>query len=337
MSGKERDVILKIEDLYVNFYTYAGVVKAIDGVNLEVYRGECLGLVGETGCGKSVTMRSVLRLIPPPGEIVKGKIWFNGVNLLELPESEMRKIRGNKIAYIVQEPSAALDPLYRVGYQVAEPMVYHGLVKSFKDAWGRVIQLFKSVMMPEPEERAKAYPHELSGGMKQRVVIATALSGETELLIADEPTTAVDVTIQAQIMDLLSKLRKERNLTLILVTHNLGLVAEMCDRVAVMYAGNIVELAPTEELFKNPMHPYVKGLLAAVPRITASKDVVLKPIPGFVPNLIYPPPGCRFHPRCDKAMPICKREKPAMKEVAPGHWVACHLYDNVKGVGDGNE
>jgi len=326
------DVILGIEGLRVNFYTYAGVVKAIDGVNLEVYRGECLGLVGETGCGKSVTMRSVLRLIPPPGKIVGGKIWFNGVNLLELPESEMRRIRGNKIAYIVQEPSAALDPLYRVGYQVAEPMVYHGLAGSFREAWPRVVELFRSVMMPEPEERARAYPHELSGGMKQRVVIATALAGETELIIADEPTTAVDVTIQAQIMDLLSRLRVEKNLTLILVTHNLGLVAEMCDRVAVMYAGNIVEIAPTEELFRSPKHPYVRGLLAAVPRITAGKDVVLKPIPGSVPNLIYPPPGCRFHPRCSSAMPLCRHEKPTMREVAPGHRVACHLYDGEGGV-----
>ena len=320
------DIILKIEDLKVNFYTYAGVVKAIDGVDLEVKRGECLGLVGETGCGKTVTMRSVLRLIPPPGRIVSGKIFFDGKNLLELPGEEMQKIRGNKIAYIVQEPSVALDPLYRVGYQVAEPMIYHGIVDKLKSAISRVLDLFKLVSMPEPEHRIWTYPHELSGGMKQRTVIATALTGEPELIIADEPTTAVDVTIQAQILELLNKLRRERNLTLILVTHNLGIVAEMCDRVAVMYAGNIVEIADVFELFKNPLHPYTVGLIGAVPRITASRDVVLKPIKGSVPNLINPPSGCRFHPRCEYAMDKCRSEKPVLKEAKKDHYVACHLY-----------
>ena len=321
-----KDTILKIEDLKVNFYTYAGVVKAIDNVSLEVRRGECLGLVGETGCGKTVTMRSVLRLIPPPGEIVSGKIYFNGVDLLKLPESEMQKLRGNKITYIVQEPSVALDPLYRVGYQVAEPLIYHNLVNKMKDAFKRVLNLFKLVSIPEPEHRINSYPHELSGGMKQRTVIATALTGEPELIIADEPTTAVDVTIQAQILDLLKKLKEEQNLTLIFVTHNLGIVAEMCDRIAVMYAGTIVEIADVFELFKNPLHPYTKGLLAAVPHITADREVTLKPIPGSVPNLIFPPPGCRFHPRCMYKMEKCEKIKPQLIEISPNHFVACHLY-----------
>ena len=323
----KEDIILKIENLKVNFYTYAGVVKAIDGVDLDIRRGECLGLVGETGCGKSVTMRSILRLVPSPGEIVSGKIYFDNVNLLELHESEMRKIRGNKISYIVQEPSIALDPLYRAGYQVAEPMIYHGITIKLKEAIGKVIHLFKLVAIPEPEERVRSYPHELSGGMKQRTIIATSLTGEPELIIADEPTTAVDVTIQAQILDLLSKLRKERNLTLILVTHNLGIVAEMCNRIAVMYAGNIVEIADADELFKNPLHPYTKGLLEAVPHITMNRKVVLKPIPGTVPNLINPPSGCRFHPRCPDRMDICSKKKPKLIEVKKDHYVACHLYD----------
>ena len=331
----KNDIILKIEGLKVNFYTYAGVVKAIDDVDLEVRRGECLGLVGETGCGKTITMRSVLRLIPSPGEIVSGKIFFNGVDLLKLPESEMQRLRGNKIVYIVQEPSVALDPLYRVGYQVAEPLVYHKIVRKIKEGMEKVLKLFKLVAIPEPEHRIRAYPHELSGGMKQRTIIATALTGEPELIIADEPTTAVDVTIQAQILSLLKKLREERNLTLILVTHNLGIVAEMCDRVAVMYAGNIVEIADLDELFKNPLHPYTKGLLEAVPRITTDRDVVLKPIPGSVPNLIFPPPGCRFHPRCTYKMDICEREKPRLVEVEKDHYVACHLFN--KGEVRGNQ
>ena len=318
--------ILRIEGLRVYFYTYAGVVKAIEGVDLSIRRGECFGLVGETGCGKSVTMRAVVRLIPPPGRIVSGKIYFEGVNVLELPESEIRKIRGRKIGFIVQEPMSALDPLYRVGYQAGEPLLVHKLIRDKKEMWRRVISLFKTVSIPEPAKRVRNYPHELSGGMKQRVVIATALSCNPDLIIADEPTTNVDVTIQAQILDLLRDLRSKYGTTLILVTHNLGIVAEMCDRVAVMYAGQIVELAKVHDIFKEPLHPYTKGLLEAVPIITKSREVRLKPIPGAIPNLINPPPGCRFHPRCAHAKAICMKERPPLTEVKPGHFVACWLY-----------
>ncbi|OYT62452.1 MAG: dipeptide/oligopeptide/nickel ABC transporter ATP-binding protein [Thermofilum sp. ex4484_15] len=318
--------ILRIEGLKVYFYTYAGVVKAIEGVNLSVRKGECFGLVGETGCGKSVTMRSVIKLVPPPGRIVSGKIYFEGLDVLSLPESEVRKLRGRKIGFIVQEPMSALDPLYKVGYQAGEPLLVHGLVKDVKEMWKRVVNLFKTVMIPEPKERSRNYPHELSGGMKQRVVIATAISCVPDLIIADEPTTNVDVTIQAQILDLLRDLRRKYGTTLILVTHNLGIVAEMCDRVAVMYAGQIVELANVYDLFKDPLHPYTKGLLEAVPIITKSREVRLKPIPGTIPNLIRPPPGCRFHPRCSLVAEICKRERPPMVEVKPEHYVACWLY-----------
>ncbi len=319
--------ILRVEDLVVRFYTYAGVVKAIEGVSFTVFKGECFGLVGETGCGKSVTMRSIMRLIPPPGRIVSGKIFFEGKNLLELSEEEMREIRGRKISYIVQEPMTALDPIFKIGYQVAEPVFHHKLANSFKEAIKHAIKALREARMPSPERTANMYPHELSGGMRQRAVISTSLACEPDLIIADEPTTAVDVTIQAQIMDLLRNLQKSRGLTMILVTHNLGLVAEMCDRVAVMYAGNIVEIADVFTLFGKPMHPYTNGLLKAVPHIAKRKhELKLEPIPGTIPNLIYPPPGCRFHPRCPYAKDICKKEKPELVEVESGHFVACHLY-----------
>ncbi|RLG52790.1 MAG: ABC transporter ATP-binding protein [Thermoproteota archaeon] len=320
-----RDEILRIEDLYVHFYTYAGVVKAIDGVNMSVLRGETYGLVGETGCGKSVTMRAVLRLIPPPGRIVKGRVIFNGVNLLELPEEEMRKIRGAKIAYIVQDPTAALDPLYTSGFQVAETILAHEENVGKKSVWERVVSLFKSVLIPDAERRVKQYPHEFSGGMRQRVVIACAISEKPELLIADEPTTSVDVTVQAQILEVLEDLKKTQEMTMILVTHNLGLVAQICDRVGVMYAGSIVEVSDVFRLFEEPLHPYTRGLLNAIPHVTRTQ-FRLEPIPGTIPDLINPPPGCRFHPRCKHATGICKREKPKLREIEPGRFVACHLY-----------
>ncbi len=326
MSGREE--ILRIEDLHVHFYTYAGVVKAIDGVNMSVLRGETYGLVGETGCGKSVTMRAVLKLIPPPGRIVKGRVLFNGINLLELPEDEMRKIRGAKIAYIVQDPTAALDPLYTSGFQVAESIMAHEENLDKRSVWRRVVSLFKSVLIPDAERRVKQYPHEFSGGMRQRVVIACAISEKPELLIADEPTTSVDVTVQAQILEVLEELKKAHEMTMILVTHNLGLVAQTCDRVGVMYAGSIVEVSDVFRLFEEPLHPYTRGLLNAIPHITKTQ-FRLEPIPGTVPDLINPPPGCRFHPRCKHAMDACRREKPKLREVEPGHLVACHLYRGV--------
>lgn len=320
--------ILKIRDLYVNFYTYAGIVKAINGVDLDVYEGEVLGLVGETGCGKTVTSRAITRLIPPPGRIERGEIFFrkNGewINLLNLDDDELRKIRGNDIAYIFQDPSSALDPLYTTGYQIAETMVVHNRA-DWNEAWKKAVELLRETMIPAPEERVKNFPHELSGGMKQRVVISIALSNDPKILIADEPTTNVDVTIQAELIDLLKELQRRKGTTIMLITHNMGLIAEMADRVAVMYAGNIVEIADVWTIFEEPMHPYTKGLLACVPD-PLKKIERLEPIPGTIPNLIYPPPGCRFHPRCPHAMDICKKKRPPRKEIAPGHFVECWLY-----------
>ncbi len=327
------DVLLEVKDLYVNFYTYAGVVKAIDGVSFKVKKGEILGLVGETGCGKTVTSRAIAGLIRPPGRIEKGEIIYYGmgkpVDLLKLSEKELREIRGKEIAYIFQDPGTSLDPVYASGYQIGEAMVYHKTA-DWREAWKKAVEILKEVMVPDPKNRVKAYPHELSGGMKQRVVIGISIANRPKLLIADEPTTAVDVTVQAQIIDLLKELQRKYGTSIILITHNMGLVAEMADRVAVMYAGNIVEIADVYEIFENPLHPYTKGLLQSVPN-PMKKIETLKQIRGMVPNLIYPPPGCRFHPRCDYAMDICKKQKPKLIEVEKEHYVACFLYE-----GDGH-
>jgi len=320
--------ILEVKDLHVHFYTYAGVVKAISGVSFEIYEGETFCLVGETGCGKSVTSRAITKLIESPGKIVKGQVLFyrdgSPIDLLKLSDEELRRIRGKEIAYIFQDPTAALDPLYSVGYQIAETMVAHNTA-TWKEAFRRAIDILKSVLIPDPEKRVKNYPHELSGGMRQRVVIGISLSNKPKLLIADEPTTAVDVTIQAQLLDLLRKLRQEEKMTLLLITHNMGVVAEMCDRVAVMYAGKIVEIGAVHQIFKNPQHPYTKGLLRAVPN-PLIKIEKLESIPGTVPNLIFPPSGCRFHPRCPYRFDPCDKKEPPLIEVEEGHKVACWLY-----------
>ncbi|RLG71972.1 MAG: ABC transporter ATP-binding protein [Thermoprotei archaeon] len=320
--------VIEVKDLHVHFFTYAGVVKAISGVSFEIYEGETFCLVGETGCGKSVTSRALTRLIESPGRIVKGQIIFyrdsGPVDIMTLSEEELREIRGREIAYIFQDPTASLDPLYTVGYQIAETMVAHKTA-DWKTAFRKAISILKSVIMPDPGKRVKNYPHELSGGMRQRVVIGISLSNKPKLLIADEPTTNLDVTIQAQILDLLRKLKKDEQMTLLLITHNMGVVAEMCTRVAVMYAGKIVEIGPVMEIFKNPLHPYTKGLLKAVPN-PLSKIEKLESIPGTVPNLIYPPPGCRFHPRCKHMMEVCRGKEPPLVEVSEGHKVACWLY-----------
>ena len=321
--------ILEVKDLYVDFYTYAGIVKAIDGVSFVVCEGETFCLVGETGCGKTVTSRALTRLVPPPGKIVRGEVLYHRadgvVDLLKLSEDKLREIRGKEIAYIFQDPSAALDPLYTIGYQIGETMIEHRTVRNWREALKKAVEVLKSVLLPDPEKRVKSYPHELSGGMKQRSVIGIGLSNEPRIIIADEPTSFLDVTIQAQIMELLMKLQEERKLTIILITHNMGLVAEVCDRVAVMYAGNIVELGPVDRIFKNPLHPYTRGLLKALPN-PLTKIERLEAIPGTVPNLINPPSGCRFHPRCIHAMDVCRRVKPRLVEVEPGHFVSCHLY-----------
>ncbi len=333
MSSKHscRDPIIVVEDLRVNFYTYAGVVKAIDGVSFCIERGETYCLVGETGCGKSVTSRALTRLIQPPGRIVGGRIIYypepgKAVDILSLSEEELRRIRGDEIAYIFQDPGAALDPLYTVGYQISETMLVHSYIKKIKEGFSRAVELLRATLIPDPEERVKAYPHEMSGGMKQRAVIATSLANKPRLIIADEPTTALDATVQAQIMELLRRLKRERGLTLLLITHNMGLVAEMCDRVGVMYAGQLVEEAPVDEIFRNPLHPYTRALLRAVPNPLRRLER-LDAIPGSVPNLVRPPPGCRFHPRCPRAMERCRREKPPYFTVGPGHRVACWLYE----------
>jgi len=377
--------LLNIKDLVVRFYTYEGVVKAIEGVNLDVKEGEILGIVGETGCGKTVTGLSIVRLIPPPGKIEGGTIFFKGknglVNLLRIDESALKEIRGRDISLIFQEPSSALNPVFTVGEQISEVFMQHRrkeiiekvleeIEKDIQKASGRLhikvlrlqrkiyrkmlekpnsislrivskipivrryqrrlkailkkeaIRMLKETGIPDPEKVVDMYPHELSGGMQQRVVIAMALACNPKLLIADEPTTSLDVTVQAQILHLIRDLRKKFKSSILFITHDLGVIAELCDRVAVMYAGNICEIADVEELFKKPLHPYTRALLESIPR--PGKE--LKSIPGTVPNLISPPSGCRFHPRCPYIMQICSKVKPEMKQVTENHFVACHLY-----------
>jgi oligopeptide/dipeptide ABC transporter ATP-binding protein len=322
------DHILDVRGLKTYFYTEAGVVKAVDGVDIFVKRGEVLGLVGESGCGKSVTSFSIMRLVGIPGKIVAGEIVFNGQDLVKLPESSMEAIRGNRIAMIFQQPTSCLNPVFKVGDQIAEVLAIHqGLDK--KAGWARAIELLQMVGIPEPQKRVDAYPHELSGGMAQRVMIAMAVSCVPELLIADEPTTALDVTIQAQILDLLRDLQAKLETSIILITHDLGIVAEMCQRVAVMYAGRIVEEAAVEEIFENPKHPYTIGLIGSVPVLGEIKET-LDVIPGTVPNLINLPPGCQFAARCrprvEKGLTICEQREPELKPLTEGHAVRCWLY-----------
>ena len=321
--------LLKVKDLKTYFFTHEGTVKAVDGINLKVNKGETLGLVGESGCGKSVAALSIMRLIPsPPGKVVGGKIHFEGKNLLELGEKEMRKIRGRKISMIFQEPMTSLDPMFTIGDEIAEVIKLHqGLNKD--EARKKAIESLRIVGMPDPEKRINEYPHELSGGMRQRAMIAMALSCNPALLIADEPTTALDVTIQAQILRLIDELRKKFGTSVLLITHDLGVIAETCDNVAVMYAGHIVEHTDVNTLFRNPLHPYTKGLMKSIPRL----DVVaerLEIIRGLVPNLLDMPPGCPFHPRCDFCSEICTKELPKLIEVEKNHLVRCHLVGGSK-------
>ena len=327
--------LLEVKNLKTYFYTEDGVVRAVDGVNFEVYPGEVLGLVGESGCGKSVTSLSIMRLIAKPGRVDAGEILLDGENLLNLPEDEMIKVRGNRISMIFQQPQTALNPVFKVGDQLAEVLNVH---QAFgKEAgWARAVQLLKMVGVPDPERRAEAYPHELSGGMAQRVMIAMALACVPELLIADEPTTALDVTIQAQILDLMRDLRREMGTSVILITHDLGVVAELAERVAVMYAGEIVEQTDVNSLFDEPLHPYTQGLIGSIPVLGQIKER-LDVIPGSVPNLVNLPPGCRFAPRCQArfkyGLSICTDIKPELDEVKPGHLVRCWLYTSAEGEG----
>jgi len=317
------DVLLSVRDLVIHFVTYDGIVKALDGVSFDIYRGEVFGLIGETGCGKTVTSLSILGLLPENARIISGKIFFKGENLLENPD-KLKGIRGKGISMIFQDPATSLNPLYTVGNQITKVILTHQNV-SKEEAKKKAIDLLKSVGLPDPERIMKFYPFELSGGMQQRVMIAIALSSNPDLLIADEPTSALDVTIQAQILDLLKKIRDERNISILFITHNFGIVAEMCDRIGVMYAGTVVEIGSVENILGNPMHPYTKGLLASIP-MPGRRGQKLAIIRGTVPSLLDPPPGCRFHPRCPNAMDICRKEKPESVEVEVGHFVACHLY-----------
>jgi oligopeptide/dipeptide ABC transporter ATP-binding protein len=320
--------LLRVENLKTHFFTTEGVVRAVDGISFSIKEGQTLCLVGESGSGKSVTAYSILRLIPqPPGRIVAGKIIFRGRNLLELSESEMRKIRGNEISMIFQEPMTSLNPVITVGEQIAEALRLHQQLDN-KSAWRKSIELLNSVGIPSPEERASNYPHQLSGGMRQRVMIAMAISCNPSLLIADEPTTALDVTIQAQILDLLRKLQKELNMALILITHDLGIVAEMAHQVAVMYAGQIVESTPVEDLFQRPLHPYTKGLLNSVPTLTSTARRLIA-IDGVVPNPADLPKGCRFSPRCPLAIERCHKEEPQLLEVEPQRFTACFEWKKI--------
>jgi peptide/nickel transport system ATP-binding protein len=323
-----KENILEVKGLKTQFFTEGGAVKAVDDVSIEVRRGEVLGLVGESGCGKSVTSLSIMRLISQPGRIVAGEIIFDNENLLDLSEKRMMDIRGNRISMIFQQPQSSLNPVFRIGNQLAEVIVLHQDVNK-QEANQRVIELLRMVGIPEPEARANSFPHELSGGMAQRVMIAMALACVPELLIADEPTTALDVTIQAQILDLMRNLRSQMETSIILITHDLGVVAEMCDRVNVMYAGRIVEKAAIVELFKNPKHPYTAALIGSTP-VLGETDKELTTIPGSVPNLINLPAGCKFAPRCqariDNNLERCTDEEPDLKEVAANHWARCWLY-----------
>jgi oligopeptide/dipeptide ABC transporter ATP-binding protein len=319
-----KEDILTISELYTQFFTYGGVVEALDGVNFSMREGEVFGLVGESGCGKSVTALSILRLVPPPGKIVSGDVYLREENLTKKTEKEMQAIRGSKISIIFQDPTSSLNPLFKIGYQVAEPLLYHEKYKE-KVAMQETLKVLKDTGMADPEEKMKNYPHELSGGLRQRAMIAMALVCRPDLLIADEPTTNLDVTVERQILNLMRILQKEYGTSILLITHNLGVVAEMADRVAIMYAGNIVELSDVRTIFHNPKHPYTKKLQHAIPS-ALSEGKELEEIPGAVPHLINPPSGCRFHPRCDDAMEICSEVKPRETEIGMDHMVACHLY-----------
>ncbi len=330
MTDQTSDNLLEVRNLKTYFFTEDGVVKAVDGVDFTVRRGEVLGLVGESGCGKSVTSLSIMRLVGVPGKIVNGEIIFEGRNLLELSEDEMVHMRGNRMSMIFQQPQTSLNPVFKVGDQVAEVFQIHENM-SKEEAWEKAVELLRLVGIPDAENKAHAFPHEMSGGQAQRVMIAMALALSPQLLIADEPTTALDVTIQAQILDLMRDLQKRTNTSVILITHDLGVIAEMADRVAVMYAGRIVEQSDVRTIFENPKHPYTRGLIASIPvlgRVTER----LETIPGSVPNLVNLPPGCQFAPRCrariENQLAICTEVEPDLVPVGENHLVRCWLYQS---------
>jgi oligopeptide/dipeptide ABC transporter ATP-binding protein len=317
--------LLKVVDLKTYFYTKVGVIKAVDNVSFDLEEGESLGIVGESGCGKSTVALSIMKLVPFPGKIVGGEVFFEGKDLLSLPSEEIREVRGGKIAMIFQDPVSSLNPVFRVGFQIGEAIKLHQKITEKEEIKDSAVKMMKSVGIPEPDKRFSDYPHEFSGGMRQRVMISMALSCNPKILIADEPTTSLDVIIQSQILDLISDLRDDFDASIIYITHNLGVVAQLCDKVAVMYAGKIVEHTDTMTVFKDPMHPYTRALLDSIPRID-QKNKILKPIPGTVPSLIDVPPGCRFAPRCSYATDVCREKDPPAVEIGEGHTAYCfHL------------
>jgi oligopeptide/dipeptide ABC transporter ATP-binding protein len=327
---------IEVRNLKTYFYTEDGVVRAVDGLSYRLAKGETLGLVGESGCGKSVSALSVMRLVASPGKIVEGEILLDGLDLLQCSEPEMREVRGNRISMIFQEPMTSLNPVFTIGNQIMEAIRVHQDV-SRNEARDRTIAMIRRVKISAAETRVDEYPHQMSGGMRQRVMIAMALACNPEVLIADEPTTALDVTIQAQIMELLAELQSEFQMSILLITHNLGLVAEVSDQIAVMYASKVVEHTSTPELFASPLHPYTHGLLTSVPTLGMSREQELNVIPGQVPNPLHFPTGCRFHPRCPVAEQRCKEEEPLLREVKPGHWAACHFIENGRSPMKGTE
>jgi len=325
--------LVEIRNLQTHFFTDEGVAKAVEDVTLTIRRGETLGLVGESGCGKSVTAMSIIRLVSSPGRIVGGSILLHekdrAVDLVQLSEPEMRKYRGSRIAMIFQEPMTSLNPVFTVGNQIVEAVRLHQNV-SARDARQIAIDMLRKVRVPSPEQRVDDYPHQFSGGMRQRVMIAMALACDPQLLIADEPTTALDVTIQAQILDLLRELQQETGMSILMITHDLGVIAETAHEVAVMYASKVVEQAPVAELFANPKHPYTHGLFASRPKPGASKAHKLPSIPGMVPSPLRFPAGCKFHPRCEHCVDRCRTEEPALLTLSPEHLVRCHLADTIR-------
>ena len=313
--------ILQVRDLRTQFLTDGGIVTAVDGVSFDLYPGESLGIVGESGSGKSVTALSLLRLVPDPGRVVSGQVLFHDQDLLQISGDEIREIRGRDIAMIFQDPQSSLNPVLRTGFQVDEAMIAHGKTKG--EAHARTVELLKKVRIPAAETRYKDFPHQLSGGMRQRAMIAMGLANAPSILIADEPTTALDVTVQAQILELLADLNRELGTAIVMITHNMGVVAGLCSRVLVMYAGEIVEEGPVEQIFEDPQHPYTWSLLRSIPRVDALRHERLRSIEGLAPDLLHPPAGCRFHPRCPFRIEKCFTDEPRLQEVALGQKAAC--------------
>lgn len=320
------DTLLSIEGLKTHFFTEAGVVQAVDGITFKIQKGETIGLVGESGSGKTVTALSVLGIVPKPGQIVEGKIEFNGEDLLTKTDKEMQELRGGEFSIIFQDPSSSLNPVFNVETQIRDVIMEHQNVTK-EEAIKKVIELLDMVGIPEGEARMHEYPHQFSGGMKQRVAIARALACTPTLLFADESTTNLDVTIQAQVLTLLNNMKKNFGMSLVMITHDMGVIAEMTSRIVVIYAGRVCEIATTYDIFENPKHPYTEALLAAVPRLDMRKT--LRVIPGNIPNLINPPTGCRFHPRCQYAQQICKKQIPPLESIAIERSVACHEWQNI--------